>query len=305
MGYIIIDLEFNNLKNITKYYGDFFEKNEYLKESDIENEIIEIGAVKVDKYMKPVSKMREYIRPTVFPIINPIVKEITKIDMQTLEKGGLTFKEAIDKLKDMFEDGDVLCSWAKDDIVELIINAHHHKYSDLNWLDEYLDIQEYATKILAHKNALGLKSALDELKIKVDDTKLHDALNDAEYTVEVFKRIYNSRIVKNYIVKDIYNMPAINVSNLQNIEIDENELELKCPKCGKKIILETPIKLLNWRFAALGSCSKCKNNILCEIQVKKTFQGDQAYREVNTILKEEAYLNYNYKFENLILENKN
>ena len=26
MGYIIIDLEFNNLKNITNYYKDFFEE---------------------------------------------------------------------------------------------------------------------------------------------------------------------------------------------------------------------------------------------------------------------------------------
>ena len=31
MGYIIVDLEFNNLKNITKYYEDFFEKNDDLK----------------------------------------------------------------------------------------------------------------------------------------------------------------------------------------------------------------------------------------------------------------------------------
>lgn len=302
MGYIIIDLEFNNLKNITKYYADFFEKYENLKNLEIKNEIIEIGAVKVDKYMKPVSMIREYIKPTIFPIINPMVKEITKIDMGLLKKNGIDFKEAINKLKDMFEDGDVLCSWAKDDIVELIINAHYHNYTDLNWLDGYLDIQEYATKILAHKKAMGLKAALDELKIKVDDTKLHDALNDAEYTVDVFKRIYNSKIVKNYIVKDIYNMPAINVSNLQSIKIDEEKLELKCPKCGKKITLETPIKLLNWRFAALGSCSKCKNNILCEIQVKNTFQGDLIYNEVNTILKGESYLNYNYKFENLIIE---
>lgn len=302
MGYIIIDLEFNNLKNITKYYEDFFKNHKDLDNIDIENEIIEIGAVKVDKYMKPVSEIREYIKPTVFPVINPIVNEITKIDMNILDEKGITFEAAINKLKDMFEEGDVLCSWAKDDVVELIINAHHHNYTDLNWLDGYLDIQEYATKILAHKKALGLKNALDELKIKVDNEKLHDALNDAEYTVEVFKRIYNSRIVKNYVVKDIYNMPAIHVSNLQDIKIDEEKLILKCPKCGKKINLKTPINLLNWRFAALGHCPKCKSNVLCEVLVKKTLEGEEVYSEVNTILKEEAYFNYNYKFENLNVE---
>ena len=71
MGYIIVDLEFNNLKNITKYYEDFFEKNADLKSINLENEIIEIGAIKVDKYMKPLGEMREYIKPTIFPIINP------------------------------------------------------------------------------------------------------------------------------------------------------------------------------------------------------------------------------------------
>ena len=298
MGYIIIDLEFNNLKNITNYYKDFFEEHGKFDSVNLENEIIEIGAVKVDKYMKPISELREYVKPTVFPVINPIVTEITKIDMNILNEKGVSFEEAINKLKDMFEEGDVLCSWAKDDVVELIINANHYNYNDLSWLNEYLDIQEYVTKILAHKKALGLKAALDELKIKVDETKLHDALNDAKYTVEVFRRVYNSRVIKNYLVNDIYNMPAIHVSNLENVKIDEEKLMLKCPKCGKKVELETPIKLLNWRFAAVGICPKCKSNVLCEVLVKKTLKGEEAYNEVNSILKNEAYLNYIYKLEN-------
>ena len=298
MGYIIIDLEFNNLKNIINYHKDFFEEYGKFDSIGLENEIIEIGAVKVDKYMKPISEIREYIKPSIFPIINPVVTEITKIDMDILNEKGVTFEQAIGKLKDMFEEGDVLCSWAKDDVVELIINANHYNYKDLSWLNEYLDIQEYVTKMLAHKKALGLKAALDELKIKVDETKLHDALNDAKYTVEVFRRVYNSRVIKNYLVNDIYNMPALHVSNLENIKIEEEKLRLECPKCGKKVQLETPIKLLNWRFAAVGICSKCKNNVLCEVLVKKTLKGEEAYNEVNSIVKNEVYLNYVYKLEN-------
>lgn len=298
MGYIIIDLEFNNLKNITKYYENFFETYGKFNSIDLENEIIEIGAVKVDKYMKPISEFREYIKPTIFPVINPIVTEITKIDMDILNEKGVAFNEAMDKLKDMFEEGDVLCSWAKDDVAELIINSHHFKYNDLRWLNGYLDIQEYVSKMLAHKKVLGLKSALDELKIKVDDTKLHDALNDAKYTVEVFRRMYNSRVIKNYIVSDIYNMPAVHVSNLEEISIDESKLILKCPKCGKRVELETPMKLLNWRFVAVGSCTKCKSNVLCEVIVKRTLQGEQGYNEVYSILKNEVYLSYVYKLEN-------
>ena len=299
MGYIIVDLEFNNLKNITKYHDKFFQEYSDLKNIDLENEIIEIGAVKVDKYMKQICEMREYIKPTIFPIINPKVTEITKIDNKILEEKGISFRQAMDKLKSMFEEGDILCSWAKDDVAEIIINANYHGYKELKWLDSYLDIQEYASNILAHKKALGLKAALDELKIKVDESKLHDALNDAFYTVEVLKRIYNSRVIKNYIVNDIYNMPAINVSNLENITIDSDKLQLKCPKCYKKIQLKTSVELLNWRFAAIGKCSKCNSNVLCEIIIKKTLQGEISYKEIYSILKEDLYLDYMYKFDNL------
>ncbi|WP_294403624.1 3'-5' exonuclease [uncultured Clostridium sp.] len=299
MGYIIVDLEFNNLKNITKYYEKFFDDNKELKDIELENEIIEIGAIKVDQYMKPICEMREYIKPTIFPVINPKVTEITKIDSNILNENGISFEEAINKLKGMFEKGDVLCSWAKDDVAEIIINANYHEYKDLNWLDRYLDIQEYASRILAHKKVLGLKTALDELKIRVDETKLHDALNDAFYTVEVFKRIYNSRIIKNHIVHDIYNMPAINVSDLEGIDIDNDKLEMKCPKCGKRIILETSLERLNWRFGAIGRCQKCKNKILFEVIVKKTLQGEIGYKEISSILKEDVYLNYVYKFDNM------
>ena len=63
--------------------------------------------------------------------------------MKMKNEKGVTFEQAIGKLKDMFEEGDVLCSWAKDDVVELIINANYYNYKDLSWLNEYLDIQEY------------------------------------------------------------------------------------------------------------------------------------------------------------------
>ena len=116
--------------------------------------------------------------------------------------------------------------------------------------------------------------------------------------MEVFKRVYNSRVIKNYLVNDIYNMPAIFVSNLENVKIDEEQLMLKCPKCGKRVELETEVKLLNWRFAAVGTCPKCKSNVLCEVLIKKTLKGEEAYNEVNSVLKNDSYLNYVYKLEN-------
>lgn len=294
MAFVIIDLEFNNLRNITKYYPNFYEDNANMKDIRLDNEIIEIGAIKLDAYMKPLSEFKTFIKPSVFPVLNPKVAEITHITEEDLSRG-LSFLEGINSLKEFVGEGDIICSWAKDDIAEIIKNSKYHGYEDLNWLSSYLDIQEYSTKILAHKKSLSLKNALDELKIKVDSNKLHDALNDAIYTSLVFKRLYNSRIVKNYIVKDIYDMPAMEVKELDSYEVDIEAIEAMCPKCKKRINIEYYPKLLNWRFVMLGVCPKCNGNVMNEIVIKSTLSGKEVYKEITTIVNEVEYLNYSYK----------
>ena len=94
-------------------------------------------------------------------------------------------------------------------------------------------------------------------------------------------------------------MPAINVSNLEEFKVDEDKLQFKCPKGCKAAEMQTAIELLNWRFAAVGKCSKCKSNILFEIIVKKTLQGEIGYKEISSVLKEDVYLDYMYKFYNI------
>lgn len=296
MAFIIIDLEFNNLNGINKYYPDIFNKNPELKDIQIENEIIEIGAIKLDKYMKPLAEYKAYIRPSIIPILNPKVLEITKISESDLESG-ISFEEGIDGLKNLIDEDDIICSWAKDDITEIITNAVYHKYEDLKWLKNYLDIQEYSTKILAHKKSLSLKNALDELKIRIDKEKLHDALNDAVYTSYVFKRIYNSRIIKNYVIKDVYNMPALEVKNLHEYVLDERKVKEICPKCKVNINIEYPLKPISWRFISLGICPKCNSKVVNEVVVKKTFTGEDVYKEMSTIVNEVEYINYTYKID--------
>ena len=299
MAFIIIDLEFNNLSEIHKYYPKIYDDMPELKELDLVNEIIELGAIKVDMYMKPLKKLKVYIKPSVIPVINPKILEITNIEKEQLENG-VSFEEGLDKLKAMVDKGDILCSWAKDDIVEIIKNANHHGYKDLGWIENYLDIQEYATKILGKKNILSLKNALQQLKISYDENKLHDALNDSIYTLNVFKNIYNARAIKQYIVKDIFNMPALEVKSLQNVKLDYSRINQVCPKCNKNLEVQYDFVNLGWRFVSICTCPKCKNRILGELIVKKNFTGEFIYREVYTIIDEVEFL----KYENRILRKR-
>lgn len=296
MAFIIIDLEFNNLEGITKFFPNIFEKNNELIDLDLKNEIIEIGAIKLDNYMKAIEDLKIYIKPSVIPILNPKISEITNINEEDLE-GGVSFEEGMDKLSTLIEEGDIICSWAKDDIIEIINNASYHNYDNIKWLKNYLDLQEYSTKILGKKKSLSLKNALEEFKIKVDSTKLHDALNDAIYTGEVFKRIYNSRAIKNYIIKDIYNMPALIIKNLHEFNLDVDKVKELCPKCLVNLEIEYEMKPIKWRFLSLGSCPRCKNKVITEVIIKKTFSDEEIYKENSIIVDEIEYINYTYKMK--------
>ena len=295
MEYIVIDLEFNNMESMDKNFLSLYDDKDSI---GLDNEIIEIGVVKLDKFMRKIGEFKRYVKPTLLKILNPTVKAITGIKEEDLEEG-IGFCTAMDELKDFIGENAIICSWAKDDVTEIINNANYYKYNNLNWLNEYIDIQEYVTKVLGNKKSLSLKHALEALKIKFKKNELHDALNDASYTAEVFKRLYNSRILKNYIVKDIYNMPAIKIENLKNIKLDESKIDYKCPKCKGILKIEEPFKIFNWRFISLDFCPKCGSKILNELVIKKTLSGEEVYSQIKTILSEADYLEYDYKFQKL------
>ncbi len=300
MGYVIIDLEFNNLNNITKHYPEFYEKYPDLKSLSIQNEIIEIGAIKVDKYMKVQGKLKEYVKPSIIPVLNPEITEITNITEKELNSG-ISFDEGIKKLKNFIGE-DVFCSWAKDDVAQIIINAHHHGFKNLKWIERYLDVQEYTSKILGVKKSLSLKNALKRLNIRIDNRLLHDALNDAEFTVLVFKQLYNHRIVKNYIIENIYDMPAITVKDVNDVNLDISKVKSLCPRCNKKLELDFNYMPYRWRFISVGRCSKCDGSVLNEVVVKKTLHGEVIYSEIGSMIDELEYSDYSYKLDKYFLK---
>ena len=299
MAFIIVDLEFNNLSGIHKCIPNVYNEYPNLKKLDLVNEIIEIGAVKLDAHMQPCEELKVFIKPSVIPVINPKILDITKIDIRDLENG-VHFIEGLNKLRDMVSDGDIICSWAKDDIAEIIRNANHYCYNDLSWINNYLDIQEYVTKILGFRKSLSLKNALKALKIKVNEDSLHDALNDSIYTAHVFKNVYNARAIKRYIIEDVYKMPALEVTSLEGIELNYDKINQICPKCQKKIEIDYPFSVVWWRFICLGTCTKCNSRILDELIVRKSLCGEEIYKEVATVIDEYDYLRYENKLKHKV-----
>ena len=65
--------------------------------TQIQNEIIEIGAVKLDENLKKIAEFQIFIKPNLNPQLTDFCKELTKIE-QTDVDGAVGFKEALENV---------------------------------------------------------------------------------------------------------------------------------------------------------------------------------------------------------------
>ncbi|SCI73366.1 sporulation inhibitor KapD [uncultured Clostridium sp.] len=185
MNYIIFDLEFN------QQHPDI--KND--QKPELMFEIIQIGAVKLDNNFNTISTFNSFVKPTVHKILHPYVEELTNITYEQIN----TSKVFIDVYEDFInfigDHESTLVLWGVNDIKELIKNAHYYKLSSDAIPKKYIDIQCYLSKALKYSKGkkIGLKTAIEYLEISID-SEFHDAFNDAYYTTEVFKKVYNKKV---------------------------------------------------------------------------------------------------------------
>lgn len=184
MHYIVFDLEFN------QDIPSLQQSNE--KTSHCPFEIIQIAAIKLDENSNTIGTFNRYVKPLIYSQINPFVTELTGITSEQLVVESpfpeiyKSFIEFIDK-KDF-----VFCVWGMSDIKELFRNAAYHQLNEDFLSKKYLNLQPYVSihLKLSSKKLLNLKHAVESLNI-VQAYPFHDALYDAYYTAELFKKIYN------------------------------------------------------------------------------------------------------------------
>lgn len=197
----IIDLEFNQAFD----FGDNSSTTE--PNPNCRFEIIQIGAVKINKDYKVCDKFNIYIKPTLYPRIHPYVEKITGFKTEDFNYAP-RFKESYSKFRSFLGTDTVLGTWGYSDIKALFRNITFNEIMEPPVIIEYVDIQKIATNHLKYNRggAIGLKNAVDALNITIDENKhFHNALGDAYYTAKVLEtinpkelpvRIFNSKHIK-------------------------------------------------------------------------------------------------------------
>lgn len=199
MNYIVLDLEWN-------------QSNTGLEEAaeKLPFEVIEIGAIKLNKEGVMVSEFSELIRPTVYHEMHRITSKLIHLQMQELERGR-PFAEVAGRFFEWCgEDPYRICTWGGTDLTELQRNMRYYNMASLsNEPIIFYDVQKlFSLAFEDGKSRKALEYAIDFLEIK-KDIPFHRAFSDAYYTAEILKRIVadHPQVLKN-ISYDVFHPPA-------------------------------------------------------------------------------------------------
>ncbi len=143
------------------------------------NEIIEIGAFKINSFGEIVSQFSSFIKPIVNPILSGFCKELTGIKQSDVDRSK-TFDKVITDFLDWIQEEEedfLLISWGEQDVKFFRSDCILHNIED-TWIKHCLNAKTYYKKLSGISRQMGLKSALEYEGLEFDG-EAHRAITDA------------------------------------------------------------------------------------------------------------------------------
>lgn len=176
-------------------------------------EIIEIGAVKLDKNFNIIDEFRKIVKPVVYKKMHFKVHEVVQVGIEELRKLGEAFPLVANAfLSWCFKENEtpIFCTWGSMDLTEFQRNLNYYKIKNVFPLPLlYYDIQKLYNIVHDISDISTNKMPLDKVceALSIDISRpFHHALDDAYYTAMVMKNIDFSSVDK-YLSLDYYNPP--------------------------------------------------------------------------------------------------
>ncbi|MBN1777760.1 MAG: exonuclease domain-containing protein [Clostridiales bacterium] len=256
MHYIVMDLEWNQPVS--------FQSSAYKQVGDkLLFEIIQIGAVKLDKRFRIVGETDILISPAYYKRLHPYVRRMTKLTPEDLA-GQPGFPDAIQQFMKFCGKDAVICTWGADDVSVLKQNADCFAFEGK--LPDAYNIQRYFAEVFNLGNSQrALKSAMEQLGIaEEEDRDFHHALHDAYYTALVLKKLPDPKRILDYgqeprklghtasrrRFRITHTVPTV-AAGLRHKDV----VQPACPACKKPAVLTTEmIPQSPGRYIALCKC---------------------------------------------------
>ncbi len=185
-NYIVMDLEFN-------YPATRFRSEQ--NGIRLTQEIIQIGAVKLNEGLEQTDSFCAFVKPTAYPKMNRDVQELTEITTEMIHSGK-PFPETVEDFLKWCGEDPVFITWSDNDIISLEDNMLYHGM-EIGDLPRCFDIQlMFDDQVTQEGRDFALSYAMWNMDIKPAPS--HDALNDAINTAEVMRHLDMSEGLEEY-----------------------------------------------------------------------------------------------------------
>lgn len=281
MYYIIMDLEWNNA---------------YLSSTKtFMNEIIEVGAVKLDDTLEQVDEFSCFVKSRIGKKIRSNIKKLTHISNDDM-RSGEPFEAVMRKFTDWIgEQENVILTWGNSDIRVIIENYRILMGKDtVPFLKNYTDIQHYfqIKRHISLEKQLGLFNAAEEVGLDPNDFAHHRALDDSLITAECFRRVFDKDFREfiqpcdDVFYEKLFFKPYA-ISNINSPLVDKNLLSYTCEECGAKGKVIKDWRYSNQYFRAVYICPECDKKVKVAVRFKKYFDRLDTRKTVTLIKPED------------------
>ncbi|MBE6741758.1 MAG: exonuclease domain-containing protein [Ruminococcaceae bacterium] len=269
LNYIIFDLEWNN--------GYSHALGKYI------NEIIEIGAVKLDSKLNIVDTFKQLVIPQYTKKLSSRCKRFTKITPEEIKENAIDFNSAFSDFERWSgNDDNVFMSWSNSDLFVLSHNYLINRNNcNISFIQKYCDVQKYCMAFVkkdeSDNNQIGLSDCALKMGIEIDTEKLHRALSDCYVAAECFKKVYDAKKLSayihncdaNYFERLLFKPYYITEADSELFNVYKHDLT--CPVCSGRIKPSSEYIIQNKAFKGAVRCRKCRKSFWVFIRAKKTY----------------------------------
>lgn len=182
--HIVLDLEMNP---VSKEHKNAYE--------NLRQEIIEIGAVKLDEHLEIVDTFDCFVKPEFNYQITPYINKLTGIKSSSAMNAE-SFATALKDFEAWIENGadTRIYSWSDNDLIQLKTECEFKAVAFPKNMKRWLDFQKVFPRLMNLSNKgkhLALSEAIKYFDIEIDSKKVHSALYDAEITSKLLVPVLN------------------------------------------------------------------------------------------------------------------
>lgn len=283
MYYITLDLEWNQA---------YLEKSLAVQKRlncRLRGEVIQIGAVKLDRKLQPCGSYQIIVKPKYFKKLHKHVSALTGITQERMDSG-VSLPEAAESFRRWCGKDFVFLTWGPDDIPMLKENFNVHGIPS-EWLDKVYDLQ----RIFNKENSDGAKQRSLEYAMEFYEIPqtlpAHDALNDAYFTALVAAKLDVEGGIASYSLAEGNTLESevigdadaggdgyVTISEMLDDDVVKAPI---CPICKKSLIpLDKPLHSKGQKYTYHYKC-KTHGDMFLVLKLHRNF--NETWRAKRTV----------------------